>query len=71
MPYLAKAGEPPKPSNLSGGAIVADHHVYHIGTFVPSSSFSVIYPQPWLTNQQDSHLSGHVHLTALPLLLPL
>ena len=40
MPYLAKAGEPPKPSNLLGGAIVTNHHVYHIGvgTFAPNSS---------------------------------
>ena len=57
MPYLAKAGEPPKPSNLLGGAIVTNHHVYHIGTSAPSSSFSVLCPQPWLINQQDSQLS--------------
>ena len=56
MPYLAKAGEPPKLSNLLGEAIVTNHHVYHIGKFVPSSSFSVLHAQPWLTNQQDSHL---------------
>ena len=57
MPYLAKAGEPPKPSNLLGGAIVTNHHVYHIGTFAQSSSLSVIHPQPWLVSPQDSHLS--------------
>ena len=38
MPYIATAGEPPKPSNLLGGAIVTNHHVYHIGTFAPYSS---------------------------------
>ena len=27
MPYLAKAGEPPKPSYLLGGAIITNHHV--------------------------------------------
>ena len=57
MPYLAEAGEPPKPPNLLGGAIVINHHVHHIGISVPSSSFSVLDPQPWLINQQDSHLS--------------
>ena len=57
MSYLAKEGNLQKPSNLLGGEIVINHHVYHIGTFIPSSSFSVLHPQPWLTNQQDSHLS--------------
>ena len=52
MLYLAKTGEPPKPSNLLEGAIVINHHVYHIGTSVPSSSFSVLHPQPWLICQQ-------------------
>ena len=27
MPYLAKAGEPPNPSYLLGGAIITNHHV--------------------------------------------
>ena len=57
MPYFAKTGEAPKPSNLLGGAIVTNHHVYHIGTFAASSSFSVLHPQPQLIDQQDSHLS--------------
>ena len=42
MPYLAKAGEPPEPSNLIGGPIVTNHHVDHVGTFAPSSFFSVL-----------------------------
>ena len=57
MPYLAKAGEAPKHSNPLGGALVTTYHVYHIGTSIPSSSFSVLHPQPWLIGQQDSHLS--------------
>ena len=47
MPNLAKAGEPPNPSNLIGGAIIPNHHVYHTGTFAPNFSFSVLHPQPW------------------------
>ena len=46
-----------KTSNLIEGAIVTNHHVCHIGTFAPSSSFSVLHPQHWLICQQDSHLS--------------
>ena len=57
MPYLVKAGEPPKPPNLLGWAIVTNHHVYHIGTFAPRSSSSMLHLQLWLINQQDSHLS--------------
>ena len=68
---IAKQGNLQNPSNLVGGAVVTNHHVYHIGTFAPSSSFSVQDPQPWLINQQDSHLSLHVQSTALPLPLPL
>ena len=54
---FGKAEEPPNPSNLIGGAIVINHHVHHIGTFTQSSSFSVLHLEPWLINQQDSHLS--------------
>ena len=55
--HISKSRGPPKLSNLLQGAIVTNPHVYHIGTLVPSPSFSVCQPQPWLTNQQDSHLS--------------
>ena len=48
MPYLTRSGETPKPLTLLGGAIATNHHVYHIGTFVPSSSFSDLHPQPWV-----------------------
>ena len=42
-----------------GTAIVVGlgNHVYHISTFAPSSSFSVLQPQLWSINKHNSHLS--------------
>ena len=46
---ISKSREPPKPSNLVGGTILTNHHVYDIGTFC-TKCFLLIPPPTTLVS---------------------